>query len=185
MLEISREILPKKAAYDIPYPDRNGDMKAFLLPEINIESDETAIGERAREIAGDIKDPVTVARRMMAWVYRNIEKRPVVTVPSALEVLKKKVGDCNEHAVLLTALLRAAGIPARLCVGLVYTRGSFYYHAWTESYVSGWVSMDATLNQMPADVTHIKLVEGGLDRQVEIIGLLGKIKLKVIDYRYD
>jgi hypothetical protein len=45
--------------------------------------------------------------------------------------------------------------------------------------------MDATLNQMPVDATHIKLVEGGLRRQVGIIGLIGKIGLKVIDYGYD
>jgi transglutaminase-like putative cysteine protease len=102
-----------------------------------------------------------------------------------LEVLKNKVGDCNEHAVLLTALLRAVGIPARVSVGLVYTRGKFFYHAWTEAYVGKWVSMDATLNQMPVDATHIKLVHGGLDKQADIIGLIGKLKLKVIDYRYD
>ncbi len=185
MVEIVREKMPLKPAYDLPYSDGSGSMKEFLRPGLNIESDDSAVRERARKIAGEVKDPVIVARRLMAWVYKNVKKRPVVTVPSALEVLRTKVGDCNEHAVLLTALLRAAGIPARLCVGVVYSRGSFFYHAWTESYVGEWISMDATLNQMPADVTHMKLVQGGLDRQVEIIGLLGKLKLKVIDYRYD
>jgi len=173
MIEIIREKMPSKAVYDLPYSDGSGSMKEFLRPGLNIESDDSAVVERAREIAGEVKDPVIVARRLMAWVYINVKKRPVVTVPSALEVLKTKVGDCNEHAVLLTALLRAVGIPARLCVGVVYSRGSFFYHAWTESYLGEWISMDATLNQMPADVTHIKLVQGGLDRQVEIIGLIG------------
>jgi transglutaminase-like putative cysteine protease len=126
-----------------------------------------------------------VAKRLKSWVYKNLRKQPVLTVPSALEVLNKRIGDCNEHSVLLTALLRASGIPARVCVGLVYTRGGFYYHAWTEGYLGEWVSMDATLNQMPVDATHIKLVEGGLRRQVEIINLIGKIGLKVIDYGYD
>ncbi len=116
---------------------------------------------------------------------RNVEKRPLVTVPSALEVLKSKVGDCNEHAVLLTALLRASGIPARVCVGLVYTRGKFFYHAWTEAYVGKWISMDATLNQMPVDATHIRLARGGLDKQLDIIGLIGKLKLKVIAFGYE
>ena len=118
----------------------------------------------------------------MDWVYENIEKKPVVSVPSALEVLRTRVGDCNEHATLLTALLRAAGIPARLSIGLVYTREKFFYHAWTEAYLGRWVSMDATTNQMPADVTHIKLIEGNLDKQVEIAGLIGQLKLKILDY---
>jgi hypothetical protein len=51
--------------------------------------------------------------------------------------------------------------------------------------VGEWISMDATLNQMPVDATHIKLIEGNLDKQVEIAGLIGALRLKVIDYRYD
>ncbi|MBW2120167.1 MAG: transglutaminase domain-containing protein [Deltaproteobacteria bacterium] len=184
MIEIIREKMPSKAVYDLPYSDGSDSIKKFLRPGLSIESDDSAVMEKAREIAGKVKNPTAVARRLMAWVFRNVKKRPLITVPSALEVLKTKVGDCNEHAVLLTALLRAAGIPARLCVGVVYSRGSFFYHAWTESYLGEWISMDATLNQMPADVTHIKLVQGGLDMQMEIIGLIGKIKLKVVDYRY-
>ncbi len=185
VIEIVREKIPIKAAYTLPYSGKSKKMKPFLQPEFNMESDDPAIIKKAREISGSLKDPVKVARSLMGWVYKNVEKRPLVIVPSALEVLKSKVGDCNEHAVLLTALLRAVGIPARVCVGLVYTRGKFFYHAWTEAYVGKWVSMDATLNQMPVDATHIKLVHGGLDKQADIIGLIGKLKLKVIDYGYD
>jgi transglutaminase-like putative cysteine protease len=160
-------------------------MKPFLKSEFNIESDEKEIIEKARAISAGEKNPLRVTKRLSTWVFQHLEKRPVVSVPSALEVLKTGVGDCNEHATLLTALLRASGIPARLSIGLVYTRGKFFYHAWTEAYVGQWVSMDATLDQMPVDATHIKLVEGNLDRQVEIAGLIGKLKLKVLDYRYD
>jgi len=184
-MEISKERLPSRPSYLLPYHDDGDAMKVFLQSEFNMESDDREIIEKAREIAGGEKNPLLVSRRLSTWVYLNVEKRPVVSVPSALEVLKTKVGDCNEHATLLTALLRASGIPARLSIGLVFTQGKFFYHAWTEAYLGSWVSMDATLNQMPADATHIKLVEGNLDRQVEIAGLIGKIKLKVMDYRYD
>ena len=184
VMEISRESLPKPS-YALPYDDHSDGMARFLKSEFNIESDEKEIIERAREISGSEKNPLLVSRRLSIWVYNNLEKRPVVSVPSALEVLKTRVGDCNEHATLLTALLRASGIPARLSIGLVYTREKFFYHAWTEAYVGKWVSMDATLNQMPVDATHFKLVEGNLESQVEIAGLIGKIKLKVLDYRYD
>ena len=126
-----------------------------------------------------------MSRKLLKWVYQNLEKRPVVSVPSAIEVLRTRMGDCNEHATLLTALLRASGIPARLNIGLVYTRQKFFYHAWTEAYLGEWISMDATQNQMPVDVTHIKLIEGNLDKQVEIAGLIGTLKLKVLDYQYD
>jgi transglutaminase-like putative cysteine protease len=128
---------------------------------------------------------MSVAKKCLQWVYRNVEKKPVLSIPSALEVLRTRAGDCNEHATLLTALLRAAEIPARLSIGLVYTRDKFYYHAWTEAYLGEWISMDATLNQMPADASHIKLLEGNLDKQVEIAAWIGEIKLQIMDYRYD
>ena len=184
VLEITREIVPPRGLWkkgSITAPD----LKAFLSPEINIQSDDAALLKKVREIAGDEVDKRAVAKKLMAWVYENVEKRPVVSVPDALAVLETRVGDCNEHAVLLTAFLRAAGIPARECVGIVYSDNRFFYHAWTEAWLGRWISMDATLNQMPVDATHIKLVHGGLDRQAELMALMGKLKLEIVDYTHD
>jgi len=185
ILEITREKIPLKATYKVPFPDLSGEMKPYLKAELNIQSDDRAIKEKAGEIVGDQSDPAAAAEKLMAWVYNNVEKKPVISVPSAVEVLKTRVGDCNEHAVLLTALLRASKIPARECVGLVYVKGRFFYHAWTEGYLGRWISMDPTLNQMPTDPTHIKLVHGGLEKQANIIALIGKLKFKIVDYGYD
>ncbi len=185
VMEITREKKPFKASYLLPFEDHADKMKNLLEPEFNIESDHEEIKNKALEIAGNDRNPASVARELLGWVYHNLEKKPVVAIPSAIEVLRTRVGDCNEHATLLTALLRASKIPARLSTGLVYARHKFFYHAWTEAYIGEWISMDATLNQMPADATHIKLVEGNLDKQVEIAGLMGALKLKVLDYQYD
>ena len=185
IIEITKKKLPLKSSYNLLHDGYDDEIRTFLEPEFNIESDEEEMIKRARQISGDEKNPLFISMKLLNWVYSSLEKRPVVSVPSAMEVLRTRVGDCNEHATLLTALLRASGIPARLSIGLVYTRGKFYYHAWTEAYLGEWVSMDATLNQMPVDVTHIKLLSGNLDKQVEIAGLIGELKLEVIDYRYD
>ena len=185
ILKITTEKRPLKATYNIPFPDPSGEMKIYLRPELNIQSDDREIVEKARKIAGNQKDPAAVAKKLMAWVHNSVEKKPVINVPNAVKVLKTRVGDCNEHAVLLTALLRASKIPARECVGLVYANGRFFYHAWTEAFLGKWISMDATLNQMPTDATHIKLVHGGLEKQANIIALIGKLKLKILDYSYD
>ena len=183
------EILQEKGPFSVPLAKSAVDVarhvKPFLSPEITIQSDDPALVEKAREIAGDDKDSRVMARKLMGWVYENVEKRPVTSVPDALAVLETRVGDCNEHAVLLTALLRAAGIPARECAGIVYTDHRFFYHAWTEAYLGRWISMDATLNQMPTDATHIKLVHGGLDKQAELMALMGKLQLDIVDYTYD
>jgi hypothetical protein len=185
VLEIQKEKMPSRAPYSLGQQEFPAECKGLLEPEFNIESRDKEIVDAARHILGDERDPARAAQKLLQWVYRNVEKKPVLSIPSALEVLRTKAGDCNEHATLLTALLRAAGIPARLTIGLVYTRDKFYYHAWTEAYLGEWISMDATLNQMPVDASHIKLLEGNLDRQVEIAGLIGELKVQILDDRYD
>jgi hypothetical protein len=185
ILEVRRETVPANAGYLLPYPDGDGRMKQFLEPEMNLQSDDPEIRKKVREICGNDREPTTVARKLLDWVFRNVEKRPVLSVPSALEVLRTRVGDCNEHATLLAALLRAAGIPARLCIGLTYSGDRFYYHAWTEAYLGEWITLDATLNQMPVDPGHVKFIEGNLEKQVVIAGLVGEIRVKVLDFQYD
>ncbi|HDM10439.1 MAG TPA: transglutaminase domain-containing protein [Desulfobacteraceae bacterium] len=157
-------------------------LREYLKPELNIESDDELIRAKALEITRGAENPMERARRCLRWIYVNVEKKPVIGIPSAAQTLKTLVGDCNEHAALLAALLRASGIPARVCAGLVYARGKFFYHAWNEAFLGGgWISLDATLNQMPVDATHIKLVQGGLQKQMEILRVMGRLKLEVVE----
>lgn len=180
VLEIFKEKMSGLDTYHIPY---RGSLVEYLNPTAFIQSTDKMIIKKAQEIMGDEKDALKAVNLIKGWVYRNIEKRPTLSIPSALDVLKMKVGDCNEHATLFVALCRSVGIPSKLCAGIVYNQGSFYYHAWSEVFVGRWISVDPTMNQLPADATHIKVVEGGLDKQLEIIKLIGVLKLEVLDYR--
>ena len=108
------------------------------------------IKNEAREIIGDEKDALKAVNLINKWVYRNIEKKPTISIPSALDVLETRRGDCNEHATLFVALCRSMGIPSKLCAGIVYTQGRFYYHAWSDVFVGSWISVDPTMNQLPA-----------------------------------
>jgi transglutaminase-like putative cysteine protease len=103
-----------------------------------------------------------------------------LSLPDAISTLENRVGDCNEHAVLLAALARAAGIPARIEAGLVYLKGRFYYHAWDLIYLGKWVTADAVFGQLPADVSHLRLVAGSSEQQMDLMGVIGKIQLKVL-----
>jgi transglutaminase-like putative cysteine protease len=82
--------------------------------------------------------------------------------------------------VLFVALARALGLPTRTAVGLVHIDGSFYYHAWPEVWLNEWVAVDPTLGQYPADASHLRFLNGGLARQVELIRLIGRLQLEVI-----
>ncbi|MGD2100160.1 MAG: transglutaminase-like domain-containing protein [Desulfobacterales bacterium] len=156
--------------------------KVFLRPGPFIQSDHQKIRNLVQEILKDdpAADPLTRAEKLMNWVYTHIEKRPVLSLPDALSTLENKVGDCNEHAVLLAALGRAAGIPTRIEAGLVYLKGRFYYHAWNLMYLGRWITVDPVFGQLPADVSHLRFATGSPQRQLDIMGVIGKIHLTVL-----
>jgi hypothetical protein len=158
-------------------PDR------FVNPEPFIESDHPNILNLVEKIVTDDDTPLEKANKLMTWVYKNIEKRPVLSLPDALATLMNKVGDCNEHAVLLTALLRAAGIPALIEAGIVYLNGRFYYHAWNLLYIGKWITADSLFGQLPADVTHIRFSSGTMKQQLDLMNVIGKVRLKILTFQ--
>ncbi|MHB9097154.1 MAG: transglutaminase domain-containing protein [Syntrophales bacterium] len=163
-----------------------GDLPELLKATPFIQSDHPKIRRKAAEITAPGDPDRVKGEKLVAWVHKNLEKRPVLSVPNALETLENRVGDCNEHAVLLAALARAAGLPAEMEAGLVYLRGRFFYHAWNILYLrdrGGWITADAVLGQMPADVTHIRFVRGEADRQLDLVGLIGNVKLGILEMK--
>jgi transglutaminase-like putative cysteine protease len=163
------------------------DLSRYLGPERFVESDDPAIVEEARRALEGVTGTRERAERLTRYVNALLDKSPTVSLPSAREVLRTKVGDCNEHTVLYVALARAAGIPARIATGLTFVRGAFYYHAWPEVFIEEspgrgtWLPVDPTLNQFPADATHLRLARGGLESQAVILPLIGRLKIAVLD----
>ncbi len=180
ILEIRRERLPliRAAGIAVPGPD----MKPFLEPSPFIQSDDADIVACAERNRGKNKNAFSMVRALNKWVYGYLEKKPTLSIPSAVAVLDSKQGDCNEHAVLLTALCRASGIPARVAAGLVYQNGSFFYHAWCEVFIGKWITVDPALDQFPADVSHIKFVDGDLENHLGILRLIGKLHIDVLEF---
>ena len=176
------------------------DAERALASETFIESDAPEVMEEATKAVTGVSGARARAERLTRYVNALLDKKPTVSLPSAREVLRTKVGDCNEHTVLYVAMARALGIPARIAVGLVYIHGAFYYHAWPEVYLeetgaggSGtgakgsrapngfWLPVDPTLNQFPADATHLRVARGGLDKQTIVLPLMGRLTMDVLD----
>jgi hypothetical protein len=163
------------------------DVATYLKPEPLVESDDPAIRAAAMSIVGGVTDARARAEKLTRGVNALLDKKPTVSLPSAREVLRTKVGDCNEHTALYVAMARSIGIPARIAVGLAYAHGAFYYHAWPEVYLDEggarglWLPVDPTFNQFPADATHLRLLRGGLDKQAAILPLIGKVKMDILD----
>lgn len=155
----------------------------FLEEETFIETKNPKIVELALRLTGEADSPWNKALAIYRWIRKNVETEFRITLPSALETLESKKGDCNEQSALFAALARAAGVPAKICTGLVYQGGAFYYHAWNEVLVQVdpevWAPIDPAMRQELADATHIKFSEGGLANQTYINALIGKLKAQI------
>lgn len=168
------------APYRLPSPDTA--LARWLAPEPLIQSHDPRIAAEGRQIIGRERSPARVAELLTHWVSHSLRRATVVeaSAPSAVKVLDTRRGDCNEAATLFVALARGAGLPARTVAGLIYLNGRFYYHAWAEVRLNDWVAVDPTFDQFPADASRLPIVTGGLARQVELVPLIGRLKLEVL-----
>jgi hypothetical protein len=164
----------------------DGTGAAALLPSTTVQSRDPMIRKLAQEIAGLRSSPADKIDAVLAWLDRNIGKEAVDTF-SALDVLDAKRAECQGHAYLYAALMRALGVPTRVVNGLVYSpeHKGFLYHTWAESLVEGgWRAVDPTFNQAQADATHIALVRGeSLADLTPLVEWVGSTQIKVLEAR--
>lgn len=184
LYEIKRSETKEEEAPDMPMA-HGPEMKPFLLPSFRIQSHHPDIVRQAREIVGDASNVLTAVQRIAMWVGQEVEDDLVESF-SALDVLKTRKGECQAHTFLYTALARAIGIPTRVVSGLVYMEDvGFLFHAWAESFVGRWISVDPTLKQVPSDATHIKLVIGeDHDNFHLIVNVLGRLQASVREFSH-
>jgi len=152
-----------------------------------VQCDDEQIAARVKEIVKDEKDSFKIARALTEWVFKNLKKEGTGTATkSAKETLMEKSGDCTEHSVLLCAMARAAGIPARQIGGLGFTGSQFGYHAWNELYLGKWIPADATCNRVGTPAGYIKLGENEAGEKemtqtlTGITKLFGNISIEVL-----
>jgi hypothetical protein len=183
-----REVTPAAPAVvtvdvDPPQPDD-------LAPNLLVQSDHPHIVTIAESVAGSVEDPWFAARLLEHHVFGRLNKEDFSQVfGSAAEVAEQRRGDCSEHAVLLAALCRARGIPARVAVGLLYSAEDqrFLYHMWNEVWINDrWIPLDATLGNGGIGGCHLKLRDSSLAHETAygmvspVIYLIGRLHIDVV-----
>ena len=163
---------------DATLPD---DVRPFLAPTLHVQAGHAEIKTRAGQLTEGLDHPAAKAKAIFHWVYEEVNKEMTVSLPSALDVLKTMRGDCNEHTVLFVALARAAGLPARVTVGIAYHEGGFYYHAWPSVYIGRWHECDPTWGQEGVDAAHVALAQGELAEQLSIVKVMGQLRIEVLE----
>jgi transglutaminase-like putative cysteine protease len=157
-----------------PFPmDAPARLADYLTAEPKIEVDNPEIGSMARELTAGQSDAWQAAVAVADWVYRNITYQ--ITGAGARECLADRLGDCGPKSYLTVALLRAAGIPARMVGGVMYANGQFGQHYWVEAWMgetAGWVPLEPTVGQFGwLDATHLRLWElaGVASLEIEVL----------------
>ncbi len=158
------------------------EVRAFLKPTALIPTQDENIKATVNTILNGEKNAARAAQKIRDWVFANMKPRGNIGIPrSAVEVLKNKDGVCRDYALLYTALARAAGIPTRLCVGVLYSGDGFYYHAWAESWLGKWVAVDATLPFTLVDATHVKFGHGDTESFFAAASIVGQLKAEIVE----
>ncbi|HOF19048.1 MAG TPA: transglutaminase domain-containing protein [Phycisphaerae bacterium] len=178
-----RPVSPPAGA-TLPYQGRDEQALAAMKPTRTLQSDNEKIIALARKAASDATDAATAARRMEKFVKDYIHAKDLsVGYATAAEVAENRQGDCTEHAVLLAAMLRSAGIPAQVVTGVTYAESFggrnaiFAPHAWVRARIGEkWVDYDAALG---FDAGHIALSwgDGESDDFFAVANTLGYFKI--------
>jgi transglutaminase-like putative cysteine protease len=167
----------------------------YLKSSYFLDSDEAHVKEVATRLVGKKDDPAGSARRIERWVHENMKPSNAIGFATASQVCKDLKGDCRQHAMLTAALCRAAGIPARTAVGLIYVhepsrKPVFIFHMWTEVLLDGrWHGLDATLGKGGLSACHLKVADHSwrdtqtLSPLLPVARLLGKLEIEVVEVK--
>jgi hypothetical protein len=147
---------------DLPYDENDPDLSYYTREDFYIDSDNPVISEITEGLIGNKSSPLRIAEDIYEFVVRNLyydyeraEDRNYEFM-NASEILEKGSGVCSDYSILYTAMLRSAGIPARLAAGIpVYTilyeenKEIDIGHAWVEIKFPGcgWVPIDITTEE--------------------------------------
>ncbi len=168
----------------VPYPVAAGAIPAaltqYLVPERDRQSDDPGIQRLVRDVTRGSRYAHEAANAILSWIADNLTFDTSITVPSdAVSALRYKKAYCVGYSNLAVAMLRAAGIPARVAHGYLppgYEWGfskDYWgvkvndggFHAYLEIYYpdSGWVFSDAEHSHNFVDPFHIILRLDGME----------------------
>lgn len=114
-------------------------------------SENPIVIKKAREIIADLpsKNFRAEFERIFDWVSENIrytkdiDGRELFHTPELL--LDWKQGDCDDHAILIAALLISIGHPVQFKAVKDRSNGNLYVHVFAETKVGNrWIALDTT-----------------------------------------
>lgn len=181
-VKVTSRMHPMKSR--IVYPIAPGTVPAhyqqYLLPERDRQSNDPALVKLSRELAAGSRYAHEAANSILTWIADNLTFDTTLKVlPDAVSAYRTKRAYCVGYSNLAVAMLRAAGIPARVAHGYLppgYEWGfskEYWgvkvndggFHAYLEIFYpdTGWVFTDAEHSHHFVDPFHIILRLDGME----------------------
>lgn len=153
-------------------------MEVYLKPTPVIDCNAPSVKGKAQGLAGDKENDVEKTKALFYFVRDEIKYNPYVLQNlaehhKASDTLSKEEGYCVQKAILLAALARAIGIPARpgfadirnhivpqKLLELMHGSNLFIYHGYCELYIGQkWVKATPAFDLEMCQKYHIIPVE--------------------------
>ena len=167
----------------------------YLEGNLMINTEDPRLTKLARKAADGETEPFALGDKLRRFVTDYVTAKSLnVGFGTASEVARSREGDCSEHGVLLAALGRINGLPARVAVGVVYLpvlgeqANVFGYHMWTQFFIDGrWIDFDAALRESECSPTRIAFATSSLkntglaDLSLPLLSKLGAIDIEILE----
>lgn len=178
--KVDLAITLKDAKSNAPFP-LNPDsiparQKVFLERTVQVESADRQIKELSAKLTAGAATEQAAVVALLNWVVDNIKYKTPIPEYGALWTIGTGYGNCQNYSHLSIALLRAAGIPARIVGGVTIGKswkvpiegGALMQsigqggHAWMEVWYPdmGWVAYDPQQSHLFVSPRHIKQTVG-------------------------
>ncbi len=191
-----------------PYPVQIGALSAgvalYLKPSEQVQSEDPSLKTLSAELVKGANTEGEAVTRIMHWIVDHLHYTLEPAGYDALTTKREGKGNCQNYSHLTMALLRAAGIPARLVRGR--TLGKSWEvdedngrrrwtakwgegrHAWLEVYYpdQGWLMYDSQAYHQFVSTRFIRIEVGPDNKAVHTDGLIlwatrGSARPKILD----
>lgn len=209
-VKASVEFLPMAMAapYPLPVGSIPPEMTQYLKPSEQVQSDDKEIRALAADLVKGATTEYEAVTKILHWVVDHLHYQLDPAGYDAITTKREAKGNCQNYTHLAAALLRAAGIPARMVRGRTLekpwevdedngrrrwtSRWAAGRHAWLEIYYTdqGWLMYDSQAYHLFVSTRFIRMEVGPDNKAVHTDGLIswrsrGAAQPKILDMRLE
>ncbi len=184
-LQVRRVELEQRRTLPLRVPS---ELQNYVGGSSYLQTGDDELIKLTRRVVDTERDALSACELLARWVHDNVGEKNLETgFATAKEVYLARRGDCTEHAVLLAALCRIAGVPSRVVAGMTYHQEAFIGHMWTEVHVGKWIPLDATSPSPRVGADHIGFssssleTAGFMDIFPHFVHIIGNLEIEVKD----